>query len=273
MPPLSSCPSYEDNHPCNSFPYTSLVGLLSSLCHHSIQQTVHVSDVTGGGQCEIACSMMSDSDCTAYTFHTVCYTIYTVRTQCMGQRACLQHPLFHLHGGSIYKVQAVCDCGSWYHQDRPIHIFRNFLAVYRCMTIMWECFCFCSKEAARDASKEPLLSSFLYASILSHDNFQDCLAFVLANRLSTPTLLATECYELFQSVFREDDGIVQAALADLAAVRERVGHLLILVMFLSDLHKWPLVGLVDFACVCKYDLECARFSLLQAQYETSGRVR
>lgn len=83
------------------------------------------------------------------------------------------------------------------------------------------------KEAARDAGKEPLLSSFLYASILSHDHFQDCLAFVLANRLSTPTLLATECYETFQTVFRENDGIVQAALADLAAVRERVGLLII----------------------------------------------
>ena len=80
------------------------------------------------------------------------------------------------------------------------------------------------KEAARDARREPLLSSFMYASILSYDNFQDCLAFVLANRLSTPTLLATECYETFQTVFREDDSIVQAALADLAAIRERVSH-------------------------------------------------
>ena len=47
------------------------------------------------------------------------------------------------------------------------------------------------KEAARDAREEPLLSSFLYAALLSHDTFERSLAFVLANRLSDPTLLAT----------------------------------------------------------------------------------
>ena len=47
------------------------------------------------------------------------------------------------------------------------------------------------KEAARDAQEEPLLSSFLYAALLSHDTFERSLAFVLANRLSDPTLLAT----------------------------------------------------------------------------------
>ena len=78
------------------------------------------------------------------------------------------------------------------------------------------------KEASRDAANEPILSSFLYASILSHDSFLDCLAFVLANRLSDPTMLATEYYEIFLTVFKENDEIVQAALDDIQAVRERV---------------------------------------------------
>lgn len=77
------------------------------------------------------------------------------------------------------------------------------------------------KEAVRDAEKEPLLSSFMYASILSHDNFLECLAFVLANRMSNPTMLATEYYECFLNVFNESDEIIQAALDDLQAVRER----------------------------------------------------
>lgn len=82
--------------------------------------------------------------------------------------------------------------------------------------------CCCRKEAARDAAKEPLLSSFMYASILSHDNFLECLAFVLANRMSTPTVLATEYFDAFLTTFAENDDIVQAALDDLQAVRERV---------------------------------------------------
>ena len=80
----------------------------------------------------------------------------------------------------------------------------------------------CRKEAARDAAKEPLLSSFMYASILSHDNFLECLAFVLANRMSNPTVLATEYFDAFMTTFNENSEIIQAALDDLQAVRERV---------------------------------------------------
>ena len=59
-----------------------------------------------------------------------------------------------------------------------------------------------SKEAEADAAAEPLLSSFLYASILSHDNFERSLAFVLSNRLSDATFLATELFEVFYSILR-----------------------------------------------------------------------
>ena len=59
---------------------------------------------------------------------------------------------------------------------------------------------FCRREARTDAAKEPLLSSFYHASILSHDSFARSLAFVLANRLADATLLATELFEIFHSV-------------------------------------------------------------------------
>jgi len=63
----------------------------------------------------------------------------------------------------------------------------------------------------------------MYSSILSHNNFLECLASVLANRMSNPTMLATEYFECFLNVFNENDEIIQAALDDLQAVRERVG--------------------------------------------------
>lgn len=49
-----------------------------------------------------------------------------------------------------------------------------------------------STEAQADANSEPLLSSFLYASILAHDTFEQALAFVLANRLANSTMLSTQ---------------------------------------------------------------------------------
>jgi len=61
------------------------------------------------------------------------------------------------------------------------------------------------------------------ASILTHDNFQECLAFVLANRMSNPTMPDIDYGGCFLSIFNESDEIVQAALDDLQAVRERVG--------------------------------------------------
>ena len=57
--------------------------------------------------------------------------------------------------------------------------------------------CGCRKEAAKDAAQEPILSSFLYASVLSHDSFEMALAAILANRLSDPTMMATELIDIF----------------------------------------------------------------------------
>lgn len=53
----------------------------------------------------------------------------------------------------------------------------------------------CRREAARDAASEPILSSMLHACILSHDSFEQALAFVLAKRLASSTLLAMELGE------------------------------------------------------------------------------
>ena len=55
----------------------------------------------------------------------------------------------------------------------------------------------CRKEAAKDAAQEPILSSFLYASVLSHDTFEMALAAILANRLSDPAMMATELIDIF----------------------------------------------------------------------------
>lgn len=64
------------------------------------------------------------------------------------------------------------------------------------------------------AEREPLLSSFLYASILAHPCFERSLGFVLANRLTCATLLATQLMDVFDGVFMTDPYIQQAIRLD-----------------------------------------------------------
>lgn len=76
-------------------------------------------------------------------------------------------------------------------------------------------------EAERDAAEEPLLSSFLYASILAHDSFERALAFVLSNRLASAVMLPTQLFEIFHEVLTKDVEVREGALADVEACRER----------------------------------------------------
>ena len=54
--------------------------------------------------------------------------------------------------------------------------------------------------AKKDAPAEPLLSSYMYMSVLSHATLEQALSFVLANRLADSTLLPTQLMEIFNSV-------------------------------------------------------------------------
>jgi hypothetical protein len=81
----------------------------------------------------------------------------------------------------------------------------------------------CRREAERDAATEPLLSSFLYASILAHDSFERALAFVLSNRLANAVMLPTQLFETFYAVLISDPDVREGALADVEACRDRVG--------------------------------------------------
>lgn len=68
------------------------------------------------------------------------------------------------------------------------------------------------------AEKEPILSSFLYASILSHDCLEQALAFVLANRLQNATLLGTQLMDIMSDVMLNDKGIQRAIRLDMQVI-------------------------------------------------------
>ena len=82
------------------------------------------------------------------------------------------------------------------------------------------------REASVDAADEPMLSSYLYASILSHETLEQSLSFVLANKLADSTLLPTQLMEIFNTVLLDDETeagrcLREAVRADVSAFKER----------------------------------------------------
>ncbi|EER92913.1 hypothetical protein BDA96_01G549800 [Sorghum bicolor] len=76
-------------------------------------------------------------------------------------------------------------------------------------------------EAKSEAEKEPILSSFLYASVLSHDCLERALSFVLANRLEDPTLLATQLIDIFNDVVLNNKDMCRSIRLDAQAFKDR----------------------------------------------------
>jgi len=76
-------------------------------------------------------------------------------------------------------------------------------------------------ETREQANQEPVLASFLYATILNHDTLESALSFHLANKLDSPALSAMMVREVILQAFAADPDIGIAVRADLQAVNER----------------------------------------------------
>jgi serine O-acetyltransferase len=77
------------------------------------------------------------------------------------------------------------------------------------------------KEAQAAAEAEPLLGSFLHATILNHETFQNALAFHLADKLGSPTMPSLLLMDLMGQALVADSAIADAACADIVAVDSR----------------------------------------------------
>ena len=76
-------------------------------------------------------------------------------------------------------------------------------------------------DALIEAQREPLLVSFLYSSILNHPNLESALAFHLANRLATPSMISTQVMSLILEALEKSPTFRKYLRADLIAVRDR----------------------------------------------------
>ncbi|KAI4327826.1 hypothetical protein L6164_020243 [Bauhinia variegata] len=97
-------------------------------------------------------------------------------------------------------------------------VLPSYFGNSNCADPIWDAV---REEAKLEAEREPILSSFLYASILSHDCLEQALAFVLANRLQNPTLLATQLTDIFCDVMLHDKGIQRSIRLDVQAFKDR----------------------------------------------------
>lgn len=77
------------------------------------------------------------------------------------------------------------------------------------------------REARAVSEEEPALASYLYSTVMAHRNLERSLAFHLANKLSSSTLLSTHLFSLIAEILVSDDEIRDALRKDMRAVRER----------------------------------------------------
>jgi serine O-acetyltransferase len=77
------------------------------------------------------------------------------------------------------------------------------------------------KEVAKAAADEPMLASFLHATVLNHDTLEDALSFHLASMLGGPTIHAMSIREVISTAFAADPAIGKAVRADIQAVCDR----------------------------------------------------
>ena len=81
-------------------------------------------------------------------------------------------------------------------------------------------------EVAREIDSEPVLSSFLFTSVLTHSTLAEALSFILSNRIADQTMLPTQLFALFASLLAGQPHLLDCAVADLEAVHDRVRLLL-----------------------------------------------
>ena len=73
-------------------------------------------------------------------------------------------------------------------------------------------------ETEKHAQEEPVLASFLHATILNHDSLECALSFHLASQLDSPTVSSLLLREVILKAMRSDKSIGQAIRCDLLAV-------------------------------------------------------
>ncbi len=76
-------------------------------------------------------------------------------------------------------------------------------------------------EAATEAAQEPILASFLNATILHHDTFAEAMSYRIAQKISDREMNAMLWREVCHHAYTDEPEIIEAAMADTLAAFER----------------------------------------------------
>jgi serine O-acetyltransferase len=77
------------------------------------------------------------------------------------------------------------------------------------------------KDAEIESQREPLLASFMHATILSHSSLEKSLSFHMANQLSSPAMISTQIQALFLEAFEKSPTFHHSVRCDILAVMDR----------------------------------------------------
>ena len=77
------------------------------------------------------------------------------------------------------------------------------------------------EEAEELCSKEPVLASFVYSTVLNQDSFEEAICHRLAQRLSHTEVEVGQLQKTFEDLVAKETGLAEAFRADLAAVFDR----------------------------------------------------
>jgi len=77
------------------------------------------------------------------------------------------------------------------------------------------------KDAEIESQREPLLASFMHATILSHSSLEKSVSFHMANQLSSPAMISTQIQALFLEAFDQSPAFRYAIRKDILAVMDR----------------------------------------------------
>lgn len=93
--------------------------------------------------------------------------------------------------------------------------------------------------AEKQVQTEPMLASFLHATVLNHRRFEDAVSYQLAGELDFGSLRGMQMRDIIDAAFENDSEIIDCIKADILAVRDRdpsVSCCLVPLLYLKGVH-------------------------------------
>lgn len=115
------------------------------------------------------------------------------------------------------------------------------------------------------AAREPMLASFLHATILNHSDLGSALVFVLANKLGGPVISPMNLRDIFEFAYQGSNELVDAACMDIEAVVSRDPAI--------QLYSTPLLYLKGFHAIEAYRVAHRLWQLDRRSWRCSSRAR